>query len=410
MTRFLRIAIALATAAAAGCGSKDRPPDWVTVTDRASHEAMFPIATGFHAAADCNDCHGGFDTFKQFTCTTCHAEPQNGQLHAGVSGYASDGPSCVRCHPLGTIGVPPNHGTAFFPIGSGTAHADVACSQCHLDMSRANDPTAFGCYACHSALPTGWPHPTSVGNVAILTVHTSQNASQPVDLTDPATCLRCHADSQVDSVASHPASGGFGRSEHAAAGCLTCHSGTRTDKTFGTNFSTTPAAGSGSGCGTCHATDPVPANHATALFPIGTGTAHENVDCAQCHLDMNTPRDPAAFGCYACHSTLPTGWPHPSTVATVAILTVHTSENASHPIDITDPATCLRCHADSQVDAVASHPGGGDSIGRSQHAAAGCLTCHSAMRTDKTFGANFDATPPVGSGTGCGTCHSTQPN
>ena len=407
----IRRILFVAAAAAAGCsGSKDLPPDWVTVTDRASHEAYFPIANGLHAAADCNDCHGGFDTFRQFTCTNCHVEPQNGQAHSGLAGYASDGPSCVRCHPQGTMSVPANHAAAFFPIGAGTAHASVACAQCHLDMSAPRDPAAFGCYACHSALPAGWPHPGSMGNVAILTIHTSQNAASAVDITDPATCLRCHADSQVNTVASHPGSGGFGRSEHAAAGCLTCHSAMRADKAFGADFTATQSAGSGRGCGTCHATDPVPANHATAFFPIGDGTAHANVDCAQCHLDMATPRDPTAFGCYACHSTLPTGWPHPGSVGNVAILTFHTSQNATSSIDITNPATCLRCHADSQVNAVASHPGGQDSIGRSQHAAAGCLTCHSAMRADKTFGADFSETPPVGSGTGCGTCHATQPN
>ena len=199
------LALALAMAAMA-CDKSTLPANWVTVPDRASHESFFPIATGPHSQADCNSCHGTFDTFKMFTCTTCHTQPQIDQAHQSVTGYASDGPSCVGCHPKGT-GAPANHTPNFFPIGAGSAHAAVACTQCHLKLSTPNDPTAFGCYACHSALPTGWPHPDPVSNVTILTIHTGQTASTPVDLTNPASCLRCHADSQVNTVASHPSGG-----------------------------------------------------------------------------------------------------------------------------------------------------------------------------------------------------------
>ena len=253
MTRFPRILVL--AAAAAGCGNEPSS-NWVTVPTRQSHEAYFPIATGAHAAADCSSCHGSYDTFKQFDCATaCHL--QVAQRHQGMAGFATDGPSCVRCHPRGTMAVPANHDTAFFPRGSGTKHASVACTQCHLDLSTPNDPRAFGCYTCHSTLPTGWPHPDPVSGVAILIIHTSENSSAPVDVTDPATCLRCHADSQVNTVANHPGGdGSLGRIQHAAAGCLTCHSAMRTDKTFGANFSATGAIGSGTGCGTCHATQP----------------------------------------------------------------------------------------------------------------------------------------------------------
>ena len=254
MTRIPRVLLAVATAAAAACG-KDLPSNWVTVPTRESHGVFFPIATGAHAQTDCNSCHGTYDTFKQFDCTTaCHV--QVGQTHQGMASYASDGPSCVRCHPQGTMAIPPNHDTAFFPRGGGTAHATVACTQCHLSLATPNDPAAFACYTCHSTLPTGWPHPDPVSNVRILIIHTSENASTPVDITDSATCLRCHADSQVNTVASHPAGGDgtFDRNDHSEAGCLTCHSTMRTDKTFGANFSVTPPEGSGTGCGTCHAT------------------------------------------------------------------------------------------------------------------------------------------------------------
>ena len=260
MSRIPRALLAIATVAAAACGSKDLPSNWVTVPSRASHDRFFPIATGVHAAADCNGCHGSYDTFTRFDCTTsaCHQQPQLGTGHAAVSGFATDGPTCFGCHPRGTMAAPANHDTAFFPRSAGTAHAAVYCTECHLDIATPNDPTAFGCYACHSTLATGWPHPSVVGNVSILVIHTTENSSTPIDVTNPASCLRCHADSQVDTVASHPGGGDTpsGRAQHATAGCLTCHSAMRTDKPFGADFGSTGAIGSGTGCGVCHATPP----------------------------------------------------------------------------------------------------------------------------------------------------------
>ncbi len=258
MSRIPRVLLAAATSAVAACGKQNLPSDWLAVPTRASHDRFFPIATGVHAKADCTTCHGTYDTFKKFDCTTCHVEPQIDQLHTGLAGYASDSPSCYGCHPRGTMAAPANHDTAFFPRGSGTAHAGVYCTECHRDLSTPNDPTAFGCYTCHSTLPSGWPHPDPVSGVAILTICTSQTASAPVDVTNPANCLRCHADSQVDAVASHPTSDGTPsqNASHAGAGCLTCHSSMRTDKPFGADFTVTPAVGSGTGCGTCHATLP----------------------------------------------------------------------------------------------------------------------------------------------------------
>ena len=179
----------------------------------------------------------------------------------------------------------------------------------------------------------------------------------------------------------------------------------RTDKPFGANFATAP------GCVVCHPNGTgAPANHTPSFFPIGSGTSHAAVACTQCHLNLATPNDPTQFRCYACHSTL-SSWNHPATLNNVAILTVHTSQTQTRSVDITKPENCLRCHADSQVNTVASHPSSGDSgLGNGNHAGAGCLTCHSAMRTDKPFGANFGTTPAIGSGTGCGTCHATRPD
>jgi hypothetical protein len=277
--RFTRAIAFLVAGAATACSRQaSLPSNWVTVPDRVSHDAFFPIAAGAHGAASCNDCHGAFDTFKMFDCLTCHDQSPNLALHqasldaahTGLSGYVYTSAACYQCHPRGIGGAPANHTPNFFPIGAGTKHAAVGCTECHLDLSTPNDPTKFRCYTCHSALPTGWPHPDPVGGVAILTIHTSRNASTPVDITSPAgpaNCLKCHADSQVDTVASHP-TGQDGdpshNSEHAGAGCLTCHSTTRTDKTFGTDFTAKVAqpcfSSAPPGCVVCHP-GPPPCNN-----------------------------------------------------------------------------------------------------------------------------------------------------
>lgn len=265
MARFRRMLVVVA--AVAGCGKGGLPSDWVTVPTRASH-VYFPIAVGFHAAADCNSCHGTYDTFKKFDCSTsgCHVQPQIAQLHVTVTGFASDGPSCLGCHSDGTVAFP-THDTAFFPRGGGSVHSDagVGCTQCHLNLSTPTDPTTLACVSCHSTLPTGWPHPDPVSGVAILVITTSTSplpnlvtTQTPIDPTVNANCLRCHADSQVNTVASHPAVDGSPNQNgaHGDAGCLTCHPAMRADKPFGADFSVTGAPGSGTGCGVCHATPP----------------------------------------------------------------------------------------------------------------------------------------------------------
>lgn len=273
--RFLRAFALLVAGAATACSRETSlPQNWVTVPDRAAHDAFFPIATGVHGAAACNDCHGAFDTFKMFDCLTCHdqfpalTQASLDPAHGGVAGYTYASASCYQCHPRGIGGAPANHTPSFFPIGAGTAHATVGCSQCHTNLATPTDPATLGCYTCHSTLPS-WPgHTASVTvttltgpvniPVAIPTVHTSRSASTQLDMTNPANCLRCHADSQVDLVSSHPTGDRAlgGNDSHDGAGCATCHSTFRTDKPFGADFASQVAqpcfTSAPPGCVTCH--------------------------------------------------------------------------------------------------------------------------------------------------------------
>jgi hypothetical protein len=145
---------------------------------------------------------------------------------------------------------------------------------------------------------------------------------------------------------------------------------------------------------------------------------HAGISCTACH---GTPRANATtlagFQCAACHSGLPAtatrkAWAVAHAIAGYGVTTYLTAtttggNQTTVQIDMTAAQSCLRCHADSQVDRVASHPGGDSAFGTGRHVPAGCLTCHSTSRTDKAWGTDFtvaqgSAGPPP---TGCYVCH-----
>jgi hypothetical protein len=88
-----------------------------------------------------------------------------------------------------------------------------------------------------------------------------------------AQCLECHALSHVDLLASHPArENSFARSEHARAGCFTCHVVTKH---------------------VTAAVTPSPSGYTAADFATFVGTL-TNAPLS--------PNDPIQVqGCYTCH-------------------------------------------------------------------------------------------------------------
>ena len=228
------------------------PVDRFTAVDYESH-AAFPIEQGAHGGMNCNECHGAFDTFTQFTCIDCHTHDQartDGD-HAGVDGYRYDSIACYECHADGSLTVGPEHELKF-PIADGTAHADVACSECHVVPG---DRTQVDCATCHSAAETN-PQHGPVGGYTHAT----------------AGCLRCHADSQVDRVSSHLPFRIGGGSDHYREDCLRCHPATRADKPF-------PAADFGRfDCLTCHSRAATDREHDDE-----GGYRYESGACYNCH-------------------------------------------------------------------------------------------------------------------------------
>jgi hypothetical protein len=63
----------------------------------------FPITSGKHSGADCEDCHTTGMPWSDFTCLSCHEHRKSevDKKHDEVSGYAYESSACYRCHPRG---------------------------------------------------------------------------------------------------------------------------------------------------------------------------------------------------------------------------------------------------------------------------------------------------------------------
>lgn len=252
------LAAALAVAACDGAGGAPS----VTMPSQDRHTARwFPTNAGsVHAAAQCDDCHGGFDSFRQFDCVHCHAGQHSdaaavGAWHAGVAGFAFDSAACYGCHRDGR-GTFVNH-AAFFPIAAGTKHETAGCLNCHLD--RANR-LLLGCAGCH-----GHEQPVMAAVHGLIAGYAF----------DSALCVRCHADAQVNRVAAHLplriTPGARHSGPDPVGTCLVCHPGSRGDKPWGADFTAFTCLG-------CH--DPFRAQLDAAHARV-SGYAFAN--CYSCH-------------------------------------------------------------------------------------------------------------------------------
>jgi hypothetical protein len=410
-----RIQTLILVVTCAACGNGGSAQNAITYPGVARHKWL-PLAGTVHdpsaagATVHCESCHDG-NSFSQFDCTGCHTQAQTDPLHGAVAGYAWTSAGCYQCHPDGS-GSMPDHGR-FFPIGTSTQHP-LQCSQCHTDPLDRPNLSKLSCASCHAGI-SGFS--------------TKHAAVKDYDATSPG-CVRCHGDAQVDRIAAHTTFLIAAGSQTHDTACLHCHDALRAgDKAFAADFSAADCLGchtnpqtdqshagvSGyvyatASCLGCHpsGTGGAPADHETAAFPIAAGTAHAGIACSQCHGDLGTPRDPASFQCAGCHQSL-AGFTTAHTVSGYGILVRVTGCTGGTPISSAftpTSADCLRCHADSQVDRVASHPAEDSSFGKQAHARAGCVTCHQAMRTDKPFGIDFGQSGSRASATSsCAVCH-----
>jgi len=207
---------ALALALAAGCGkSAGGVPD----KGLQPHDNFF-VVTGSHRSFSCDQCHDpaahGFTVAEQgVNCVGCHTNAATTPLHTGIAGYLWATASCISCHKDGSAGFPSNHDTAFFPVTK-TVHAALGCADCHGATKAIADITCVPCHkqadmtTAHAAIPA-----SKTGSRDGVTYVNYQWAS--------AYCLKCHADGQVNRIASHPSFNHGLTGEGHAPCCLACH-------------------------------------------------------------------------------------------------------------------------------------------------------------------------------------------
>ncbi len=355
-------AISLLLMISGGCTNSASTAPSVTALDYDTHQD-FPINSGAHAKADCNTCHGDFGTFKQFTCTSCHEHDQavTDPKHVGVAGYTWSGTSCYDCHLDGTATMV-NH-AQYFPIGSGTMHDNISCATCHVDPTNRKNVDCISCHT-HNDVDTNAIH-DGIPNYAY---------------TSPK-CLECHPKGDITGVdhtffpigsgtvhtgiscsSCHP-----DRTNRKNVDCISCHTHEPVDTNAIhagiPNYDYTNAK-----CMECHPNGDIPGIDHTPYFPTKVGETHGGSSCRSCHPDRTNRK---LLNCLTCH---------PATTADAQHVNVGGYAQ--------DSSLCIRCHGDSQVNAVATHL---PFLVRSgaRHYKSSCLTCHPANRTDKTWATNF---------------------
>jgi hypothetical protein len=270
----------------------------VTALNHETHTA-FPVATGAHAMADCNSCHGDFDTFKEFTCVSCHehAREVTDPTHVRVADYTWSGTRCYECHPDGKA-TAVDH--TFFPIGAGTVHTGISCGTCHPDRTNRKVVDCIGCHthaaaetnAIHTSIPGyAWTSPkclechpqgniTGIDHTAWFPIHVGTSHAG-------SSCRQCHPD----------------RTNRQVLDCLTCHTPTATDPQHSRvgGYARDSAL-----CVRCHAESQVHPVSSHLPFSILLGTKHYRTSCLVCHPVSRTDKpwaqnfDP--FDCLSCHS------------------------------------------------------------------------------------------------------------
>jgi hypothetical protein len=449
----------------AGCGSGATTGAWLSMPDASVHAGSFPVAPGDthgpaagQATLDCNGCHydkvaaAAAASFKVYTCTHCHVLLRSGIYHddaqaifsawhlaagvtnfdstvaaANVLGVAKLDAACRACHPSG---IAVDHAVRFkLPHQDAAATVVATCADCHLNPA---DRTVLGCAGCH-------PHD--------LPATTTGHALVPdFSATSSTLCARCHEDGKIPVAVSAHATGakGFtvGSGVHAGAAggaCLTCHPQNRTTphRAFVADFAVTSCVachvavggtafhdnqaslttlhasvasftgtvttlGLSAACLSCHADGGAgaPADH-EQVFPRAAGTKHAGLGCVQCH-GTGLKTDLTALACASCHNAIAGFTTKHAAIGGVSILNLYTGYVLTGTVPLTSPS-CLKCHSDSQVDRVSSHPTDGSGPSRSEHARAGCLSCHQTSRADKPYPA-IDFSQPASPRTSTPSC------
>ena len=191
----------------------------------ATHTDFFVAEGSVHELIDCNTCHGEFDTFKEFTCMSsgCHPQSETDAIHSGFSSYQYDSIECYTCHPAGeNDGIDiEDHSLTKFPIEGNDTHASLNCVDCHSNVSSFGDVSCVNCHAHEQ------------GDMD--SVHSGISTSAQGYAYATSDCLKCHPDSNVQTISGHtnnffPVTNG--RHSAGQRGCTDCHNSQRSDRSY----------------------------------------------------------------------------------------------------------------------------------------------------------------------------------
>ncbi len=228
-----------------------------------------------------------------------------------------------------TAPTPEQHGTRWFPIAAGSAHAVATCDDCHGTFDTF---ARYDCLHCHTG--------DHVDEAALAQRHAAVASYRFAS----DACYGCHRDGiGVNHAALFPISSGA----HAGAACGECH--------------VDPANRSALGCAGCH--DHGQAEMGAAHAGVGD-YAFESARCVRCHGDAQVDR-------LAAHVPFLIVAPGKHLGQNGACLRCHPAARADKPF-AADFSTkdCLGCHGQADTD---SRHGG---VGGYRFATASCLECH----------------------------------
>ncbi|MEO1257383.1 MAG: hypothetical protein AAFZ15_01255 [Bacteroidota bacterium] len=364
------------------------------------HDAQyFPIYSGEHTGEwdQCVDCHTNPSNYAEFTCTTCHVNPETDDVHVGINGYSYDSPSCFACHPTGSAEDDFDHNNTNFPLTG--AHISTDCIDCHANGYQG---TPTDCASCHNDDYNQTSNPDHAGlglSTDCASCHTTDPGWNPAEFPDHDNYYvldGAHLDIANDCATCH--NGNYNNTPNTCAGCHTPDY----------NASTNPdheILSLPTDCALCHTTEPdwEPAafpNH-DDFYPLNGAHALIADDCATCHNGNynNTPN--TCFGCHEDNYNQATNPDHQAAQLPTDCLDCHTESEWSpttfdHSIYPLDGA-----HETIENDCAQCHIGGNYSNTPNT-----CVECHQA---DYDLSANPDH-PDLDIPTDCAMCHTSEPD
>ena len=380
----------------ASCHTTD--PGWMPAVFLQHDGDYFPIYSGSHQGEwmECVDCHANSSSFAEFTCITCHVNPETDHDHEGINGYVYDSPACLACHPNGSSDDGFDHSLTAFPLTG--AHLTTDCVECHAN-GYAGTPTE--CAACHIQQfnQTSNPNHNSLGlTTDCASCHTTEPDWMPAsfDVHNEYYALNgAHAMIANDCATCH--NGDYNNTPNTCFGCHSAdYNATASPDHSALMFSTD--------CQNCHtenAWEPATFDHDGQYFPIYSGSHNGEWDvCLDCHTN---PQDYSVFSCTNCHVNPQTNNDHNGVNGYVY-----------------ESGACLACHPTGDADGAFDHNLTAFPL-TGAHLMAECLDCHSggyagtptdcaACHTDQfnqTTNPNHNS---LGLSTDCASCHTTEPD